>query len=150
MKGTYKAVGSPGHPRAHRSASTKTPWRHEHLLIAELALGKLLPLQAHVYHVDENTRNNAPSNLVICEDAAYHKLLHKRARIVRAGGNPNTERVCSKCRRVQPVAAFNRHRADYQTACRACQRIYFAAFWAKRKECGGAEITLPDEKDMAA
>ena len=31
-------------------------------------------------HLDGNPRNNAPSNLVICQDKAYHMLLHARQR----------------------------------------------------------------------
>jgi HNH endonuclease len=51
-----------------------------HVLVAEKALGKPLPKGAIVHHVDGNTLNNAPSNLVICQDQAYHCLLHKRQR----------------------------------------------------------------------
>lgn len=43
-------------------------------------LGYALPRKAQVHHVDENPRNNANTNLVVCEDAAYHKLLHRRMR----------------------------------------------------------------------
>lgn len=97
---------------------------YEHVVIAARALGKPLPKGAEVHHVDENTANNANANLVICHDRAYHKLLHKRARIVRAGGNPNTQRICSGCRAVKALAEFNRRASDYQTACRACQKSY--------------------------
>lgn len=59
----YRAVSAPQHPRAHRSASTKTPWLQEHILIAERALGKPLPRGTEVHHVDESKANNARTNL---------------------------------------------------------------------------------------
>ncbi len=50
----------------------------EHIAIAERALGKSLPALAKVHHVDGSTTRNANSNLVICENQAYHLLLHAR------------------------------------------------------------------------
>jgi hypothetical protein len=101
----------------------------EHILIAGRALGKPLPAGAQVHHLDENRRNNANINLVICQDQKYHHLLHTRARVLRAGGNPNTESVCRKCNTVKPFSAFNR---GNQTLCRACKAVYFA-WWQARK-----------------
>lgn len=115
----YKRVVAHGHPRADRDGHVK-----EHKVIAERAIGRYLPLGAEIHHVDENPLNNANSNLVICQDRAYHKLLHKRARIVRAGGNPNTQRICSSCKQIKDVCEFNRRADDYQTACRWCQARY--------------------------
>ena len=51
-----------------------------HRTIAEKALGKPLDSKHPVHHVDGDKTNNANSNLVICEDNAYHSLLHKRQR----------------------------------------------------------------------
>jgi hypothetical protein len=45
---------------------------------AEIALGKPLPKGAEVHHLDGSTSDAAP--LVICQDRAYHMLLHKRMR----------------------------------------------------------------------
>lgn len=99
----------------------------EHRMVAARALGRALPPRAQVHHVDGDRRNNTPSNLVICEDMAYHKLLHARARIVAAGGDPNTERVCCRCQRVLSVDAFGRSNARQlgtQGACRQCMNAY--------------------------
>lgn len=98
-----------------------------HVLIAETALGHPLPAGAEVHHVDEDRTNNKNANLVICQDKAYHKLLHVRMRIVRAGGNPNTDKLCGDCGRARPLIAFNIRRGNKstgrQSACRGCQSI---------------------------
>lgn len=59
-------------------------------------LGRPLPATAQVHHVGGGRREDSP--LVICEDAAYHKFLHARARVLEAGGNPNTEIICKTCK----------------------------------------------------
>ncbi len=59
--------------RGHRRYAVR-----EHVVIAEKALGKPLPIGAQVHHLDENKKNNNPNNLVICPDQAYHTLLHRR------------------------------------------------------------------------
>lgn len=53
---------------------------YEHVLIAEKALGRKLPLDAVVHHIDLDPSNNDPNNLVICPDQAYHMELHMRMR----------------------------------------------------------------------
>ena len=118
---TVSAVGHFG--RSYGAASTKSRWAHEHVVIAERALGKALPNGAEVHHVDEDKRNNTPSNLVICQDVAYHRLLHQRARIVRAGGNTNTQRMCGVCG-PRDIACFNPSARDgYQSKCRECLSV---------------------------
>lgn len=90
-----------------------------HRLVAEAALGKPLPQGVEVHHVDENKSNNANTNLVICQDRTYHKLLHVRARVLRAGGNPNTERICCRCKRLRRIST-GFYRGNNQ--CRECWR----------------------------
>lgn len=75
-----------------------------HRVRAEKALGKPLPRGAVVHHADGSKSDNAP--LVICEDAAYHRLLHARERVMRAGGNPNRDAICSGCRQIKPQSDF--------------------------------------------
>lgn len=68
----------------------------EHRRIAADVLGKPLPKGAIVHHHDEDATNNAHHNLVVCEDRAYHNLLHLRMRARAAIGDPNGL-LCSVC-----------------------------------------------------
>lgn len=132
----------PGHNMKSRPtrlyASTMTPRgkRYHHQLRAERALGKPLPAGSVVHHADGSRNADAP--LVICQDQAYHKLLHIRMRVVKAGGNPNTDKVCSRCRVAKPRSDFNVNRAyrvdQLDIYCRACAREKQTAYFAARNE----------------
>lgn len=112
----YVLVAAPGHPRAHLG------YAYEHVLVAERALGHALPPGAQVHHVNENPADNRPSNLVICQDNAYHALLHCRARALAACGNPDG-RKCTYCGAWDDPGAMTvlrtRPQVAYHTACAA-------------------------------
>lgn len=105
--GTYRAFGyvmvnKPAHERANNNRYVR-----EHILVAERAIGGPLPPKAVVHHHDEDRANNTPANLVICQDGAYHQMLHARMRFIADGVDPNTEQRCTgKCRTVKPLGAF--------------------------------------------
>lgn len=69
----------------------------EHILMAEKAIGKKLPVLSVIHHVDERRSNNSPHNLVICQDRNYHSLLHERTKAYHATGNPRSIR-CRHCK----------------------------------------------------
>lgn len=69
----------------------------DHIRICEKALGGSLPVGAVVHHVDGNPSNNSNTNLVICPDNTYHRLIHLRIKAVKATGNPNA-RKCRFCK----------------------------------------------------
>jgi hypothetical protein len=95
-----------------------------HRARAERALGKPLPPGAVVHHADGSMSDDAP--LVICQDTAYHGLLHRRMRVRAAGGNPNTDAICGRCHQVKPLAAFGKsQRLGFPKGyCRECRRDY--------------------------
>jgi hypothetical protein len=106
-----------------------------HTLIAEQVLGRRLPHGAEVHHVDGNRQNNANANLVICQDRSFHRLLHRRARIVRYGGNPDTESVCGFCGLVKPLCDFYKQRnraiaaVNYCIPCCHIRRVMPRELW---------------------
>lgn len=81
------------HPRANLP---RKRWP-EHVVVAESALGKLLPSGAEVHHWDETRTNNANSNLLICQDRGYHMLIHQRMAAFKASGNADF-RHCQLCK----------------------------------------------------
>lgn len=97
-----------GHNFINRASDTKRykeqGTKRVHVIRAERALGKPLPIGAEVHHADGSIRADAP--LVICQDKAYHRLLHARMRVVRAGGNPDTQAVCSRCGQPKDLSDF--------------------------------------------
>lgn len=92
----------------------------EHVRIAEVVLGKRLPLGAEVHHVDENKGNNVNGNLVICPSQSYHKLLHKRMNALKTCGHAdwNKCRFCGQYGAPDVVTRpTNKYKADAHTAC---------------------------------
>lgn len=123
-------------PKVHKIAAYRanSEGRLVHQALAEKALGKPLPKGAEVHHIDENKLNNDPSNLVICPSKAYHLLLHARQRVLNAGGNPNTDKICYDCKQLKLLDAFNLDRkSGRQGACRACSAKRMKVWHQKRK-----------------
>ena len=105
---------------------------YESRLVAEKALGKQLPFGVEIHHVDGDNLNNAAKNLVICQDKAYHKLLHWRERVIDRGENPNIGQFCNRCHKFLRFEAFNISRANKHTGrcnrCRECSREYWQVY----------------------
>ena len=103
-----------------------TPRLPTHRARAERALGKPLPPGAQVHHVGGT--KNGDARLVICENQAYHRLLHRRENVIKAGGNPDTESLCWCCKKtllfmhfMRQKTAHSRHPAGSLLAnCREC------------------------------
>ncbi len=109
-----------GHPRENRHG-----YVYEHILVAEKALGRHLPIANPVHHHDRDRANNANRNLVICENAGYHNLLHARMRIVDAGGDPDSQQFCSNCKTLKSHLEFWMARSRWNgrnSECKDCCR----------------------------
>jgi len=87
----YIYIFSPGH---HRTGINN--YAMEHILVVEKALGKPFSSKHEVHHVDGIRYHNFNKNLVLCEDVAYHRLLHKRERALKACGHADWKK-CVFC-----------------------------------------------------
>lgn len=87
----YIQIYMPGHPRATHNRVV-----FEHVLLAEHALGGPLPPRAVVHHVNGERDDNRNVNLVLCQDTAYHRLLHQRERAYAATGDARSVK-CGRC-----------------------------------------------------
>ena len=96
----------------------KRPYTH----IAERILGRPLPIDAIVHHVDEDRTNNSPSNLVILENRAEHAALHQRLRVLQAGGRPYLDQICCTCSHIKPKEEFVPSRTSYTGRRSECKR----------------------------
>lgn len=114
-------IYNPLHLRANHNGYVR-----EHILIAERALGYALPQRAQIHHANEQRSDNRHENLVICENDAYHKLLHQRLRSYCATGTVDAVkcRYCNKwVSRDEPGMTFV-HRALAESYHRACAAQY--------------------------
>ncbi len=110
----------------------------EHRLIAEKGLGHPLPQKSCVHHWDENKSNNDPRNLVICEDNAYHKLLHARKRRLDDTGSFELKR-CRVCKTVKALIEFSAALLEWdgrRSACKACDNARNLAYYYKARAEG--------------
>jgi len=127
--------------------TTSAVW---HRVRAEQALGKSLPPSAIVHHPDRDVWN-PKARLVICEDQAYHLLLHARMRIKAAGGNPNTDRVCARCHHAKPLTEFSptncpTSRSQYVPHCKPCNRALMKEKYRRSKLSRLNELTIPHDR----
>lgn len=112
--------------------------RREHRVLAEHVLGKKLSRRVIVHHVDGCKGRNKNKNLVICENQAYHILLHMRQRSLEATGDPHNL-FCSDCKQWLSHDAFgdlpkNKGMKQKRNQCRECSRIRSREYYAKNRE----------------
>ena len=127
----YVLAMSKGHPRANRDGYV---W--EHIRVVERALGKYLPSTAIVHHMDGNPSNNAPKNLVVCPDQAYHKLLHQRAVAFAACGDASALKcdLCHSFERQEEMREYSYRRGKgHYGRHLSCNRKYVKGYADRRR-----------------
>ncbi len=98
-----------------------------HRLIAEKALGKKLPSQAVIHHYKDKTQND---KIVICENTAYHFLLHQRTRAYYACGHADW-RKCWVCKKYdKPENLYAKASTPVHLK---CQNEYRRNLWQERR-----------------
>lgn len=95
----------------------------EHIAVAEKALGHALPAGAQVHHVDYDPSHNSNTNLVVCPDDRYHKLLHVRTDALNACGNADW-RKCGLCKQYDSPENLSRHGTRESFYHRRCAAAY--------------------------
>ncbi len=88
----YMTILFPSHPDA-----CPTGYVYEHRLIGEKVLGKPLPKNVEVHHINNIRDDNTKGNLIICSNS-YHKILHRREKALRDCGHAHW-RKCVFCQK---------------------------------------------------
>ena len=120
-RGIYNKRGSGTIRNGYRLIVYKGKQRGEHIAICEKALGKELPKNAIVHHLDNNRSNNANNNLLVCPSQQYHLLIHLRQRALDACGNADF-RLCSFCKKYDDPLNMQKNGRSYRHA--SCIKEY--------------------------
>jgi hypothetical protein len=123
IDGNYVKVYMPSHLRAVNN------YVREHILIAEKALGKSLPAKAVIHH-------HTSEQLVVCQDASYHKLLHQRTRAYKACGHAHWLK-CPYCKKYDDLSNMYVHPTKLAAYHRDCHNRYAKTLYVKRFHNGG-------------
>ncbi len=129
--GGYKMIYTPNHPRASNRG-----YIFEQILIVEKVLGKYLPIEAVVHHHDNNGLNNSNNNLVVCENRIYHKLLHRRQKILNLKGDPNLQKICSNCGLLKSKTEFYSSNTydKLDNVCKECSKKHRKEYYEENIE----------------
>lgn len=117
----YTFIWNPVHPRANNKGYVR-----EHFLIAEKILGKFLLSSRRIHHFPSKKYNQ----LVICENHAYHHLLHNRYLALRECGNVHYRKCCF-CKKWDDPDNLYIYKNIHQANHRSCKREYDRIWEAK-------------------
>lgn len=115
--------------RKHPKATGKGQYVFEHLILAEKALGKHLPQNAVVFHLDEN--KSGLDNLVICQNNGYAQVLRRRRRALQECGDASKRR-CPFCKEYDDEINMYM-RPSGQCVHRECANKYLREWKAEKK-----------------
>ena len=114
----YVMIYDPDHKRASSNGYVR-----EHIIIAEKALGKELPVGSQIHHMGDTGDN---SKIVICENQEYHYLIHARQAAMEVCGDPN-KRKCKFCKEYDFIENMYCKQCPpygWNIYHRSCNRIY--------------------------
>lgn len=60
----------------YRVIKTDQGWKREHRVVAEAKYGRKLQTGEHTHHIDENSLNNSPENLMVLSSGLHRKAHH--------------------------------------------------------------------------
>lgn len=87
-----RRIGGPSGERNSQWKGGKTPtmhyYRRQSYEVAAICLGRPLPQGQIIHHVDENPRNNDPSNLVLFSSPSDHTKFHQLLLRLQRTGQP--------------------------------------------------------------
>lgn len=109
--------------------------KRAYITAAERALGRNLPAGAVVHHTDQNRQNGHNTNLVILQSAGEHGSLHRRLRVLEAGGNPWTQQLCGNCGELKLIVRFVKVKANANgrgSLCAACAAVRGSAYYNRK------------------
>ena len=86
----YRKIKVPDHPYADVAG-----YVYEHRLVMEKMIGRYLNPGEIVHHLNENTLDNSPDNLVLNSSIAEHKTFHRKRRDLQEPGEENYLIPCS-------------------------------------------------------
>lgn len=120
----YVRILKKDHPRSDINGYVK-----EHILIVESIFGGSLPSGSSIHHVNEIRSDNRPENLVLCQDEAYHHLLHDRMKAKKECENASW-RKCHYCKQYDdPIRlSLNGSSAYHQKCANSYSRERYAKF----------------------
>lgn len=119
----YRFLHMPDHPKSSPSGKVLA-----HVLVAEKILNKPIPDGVIIHHYGKTSENN---KIVICENQAYHMLLHRRARALNACGHADWIK-CSFCKQYdKPENLILKKYSRYHLNCR--RKYSLERYYEKKK-----------------
>jgi hypothetical protein len=117
----------------HRLAHSSKKVLEYYLILESVIPGVFDPKKGHcIHHVDGDITNNLNTNLVVCQDKAYHNLLHKRQRAHAACGFAHYL-TCAFCKQYDDPKNMSLSRGKNSTSDRGIHRSCHTEYEKNRK-----------------